>query len=361
MVDFRITRRLRSIHFVGDGETTLFVPRQVNGYEINVRVTQAENDAGEVAILATVAANIAGKPILALEQLTEQLEAGDAISIHECPAHLRDLLLTIHDALDAACTTVVHMLRWRRQLNIPARPYTSSIFEYSMSDASWRQLHLPGRLTSSVALAGTLFSPKLESEISRLANQHERMPIGHELIIEASELAIESPRSALLLSVSALEVGFKRLVSQLVTHSEWLVTNVPTPPLSQMLRDYFPLLPVTNTVPGSTGHLRKSVLDSVTVMVRLRNELAHKGATNLSRERLHGWLRLVEQMLYLFDYYAGHEWALSKINVPYFFDLEGHPQGVISEKAYGPASVVELWKEETGSLSVQLHKSKKDE
>jgi len=130
--------------------------------------------------------------------------------------------------------------------------------------------------TSSVSLG--LGAAERMSEVQRLLDADLDMPVGHELLVEAGEYAFASPRSSLVLSLAALEVGFKDLVGKLVPGAAWLVAEVPSPPLERMLRDYLPSLPkVLEINVGAADTLIPTVTAEVRKANDLRNNLVHTG------------------------------------------------------------------------------------
>jgi len=81
-----------------------------------------------------------------------------------------------------------------------------------------------------------------------------------------------------------------------------------------MLRDYLPLLPKALEVNTGTGDtLTPTVLDEVRKAVGLRNDLVHTGKARIDGRWLDSWLQLCHDLLYLFDFYQGHSWALREI------------------------------------------------
>jgi hypothetical protein len=131
-------------------------------------------------------------------------------------------------------------------------------------------------------------------------------PLAHQLWREAWNLRLSNPRSALVIGIAAAEVGFKQLVAELVPSARWLVQELQTPPLVAMIKHYLAELPIRATVRGRERcppHLR-GVLDAA---IKDRNRLVHRGST--PSVNLHGTLLAVRDLLYLFDLYAGNEWA----------------------------------------------------
>jgi hypothetical protein len=67
-------------------------------------------------------------------------------------------------------------------------------------------------------------------------------PLAHQLLSEAWKQFSSSPRSALVLAVAAIEVGVKIYVTQRILGSEWLIENLPAPPIDKILSQYVELI-----------------------------------------------------------------------------------------------------------------------
>jgi hypothetical protein len=234
------------------------------------------------------------------------------------PPHLDALFTEVHAEHGAAARRTVQLLRWRYGFEVPTQPFALIAAEWSLDQETWQMMSArgQGRVRVSLRDLGPSAIGRM-SEVQRLLDTGCEMPVGHELLAEAEEYAFASLRSSLVLSLAALEVGFKGLVSNLVPAAAWLVAEAPSPPLEKMLRDYLPMLP--KTLEGKAGGrdtLTVTVLDEVRKAVRLRNDLVHTGKAKNDGRWLDSWLSLCRALLYLFDYYQGHSWALRQIEGP---------------------------------------------
>jgi hypothetical protein len=234
------------------------------------------------------------------------------------PQHLEELFAEVHAEHGRAARRTLRLLRWRHGLDVPTQPFAQVAAEWSLDQETWRMLPARGQgrvRISSVSLG--LLAAERTAEVQRLLDAGLEMPIGHELLVEAEEHAITSVRSSLVLSLAALEVGFKGLVSRLVPDAAWLVVELPSPPLERMLRDYLPLLPkVLEVNVGAADTLTTTALAEVRKAVTLRNDLVHTGRAKIDGRWLDSWLQLCGDLLYLFDFYQGHRWALGEIGEP---------------------------------------------
>jgi hypothetical protein len=138
-------------------------------------------------------------------------------------------------------------------------------------------------------------------------------PLGHELFLEAWNERHTNPRSALILVIAAAEVGFKECVGRLVPEAEWLVNHVPSPPLHTMFSEYLPLLPAKRMFQGKVLPPPKKILSVLRRGIEARNETTHVGTPPPKADELHELLLSVCDLLYLLDYYCGHDWGIGNI------------------------------------------------
>lgn len=137
-------------------------------------------------------------------------------------------------------------------------------------------------------------------------------PLAHELLREAVSVLDSSPRSALLILCSALEIAVKQHVGYMVPKSTWLITELPSPPIIKILYKYFPELHPDSTVVPSWEKLR-SLFKIFDEMIVQRNKLAHRGEFS-DVESLGKYIDCVRNFLYIIDALEGHEWAKSRVD-----------------------------------------------
>jgi hypothetical protein len=234
------------------------------------------------------------------------------------PPHLDALFTEMQAAHNAAARQTVQLLRWRHGFDVPTQPFAKQTPEWSLDQQTWWRIPMRGQGHAYVSLEDLGPSAIVRmSEVQSLLDAGDEMPVGHELLTEADEQATLSPRSALVLSLTALEVGFKSMVGELVPTAAWLVAEVPSPPLEKMLRDYLPLLPKSSGIGSNLRDaLTDNVLNDVRKAVLLRNNLVHRGEAKIDFRWLYSWLDLCRDLLYLFDFYQGHSWALQHLEYP---------------------------------------------
>jgi len=153
------------------------------------------------------------------------------------------------------------------------------------------------------------------NSVADLWQEAAEEPLAHELFCEAADQEQKNPRSCLVLTVAAAEIGFKQLVGSLVPDAKWLADNVPSPPLVTMLSNYLPTLPLKVRINGSRPKVPAKLISTIKTAVQLRNQVAHGNSPKIPSKKLHEILMAIHDCLYLFDYYNGHSWAWNRISI----------------------------------------------
>ena len=206
----------------------------------------------------------------------------------------------------------VHLLRWRYAITGPHNPFGYRSFDWSYDGQQWYAM--PTTTYAHIEEISVLrVSDIAYAEIEALVKDMPGEPIGHELFREAWHQKHSNPRSALVIGIAAAEVGFKYCVSVLVPQARWLVENVPSPPLGKMLRQYLPILPVRLTIHGDVKAPPSAIVKTIEEGVELRNKIAHAGTVALTYEKLEEILLAIRDLLWILDYYTGHNWALEHV------------------------------------------------
>lgn len=231
------------------------------------------------------------------------------------PNYLKDFSDRVRYELSSAARRTVDVLRWRGAIHGPHSPLSSSRHEWSFDKKEWYELPEGQYIIVLGVSSHTLqILDNTRADIEALLAKEASEPLGHQLYREAWEQRVENLRSALVIGVAALEVGLKEFIASLVPQAEWLVGNVPTPPLVKMLQEYLPLLPVRCRIEGKVLPPPEDILKTLTKGVNLRNKVAHAGGVNLKYDTVEEVLLAVRDVLWLLDYYGGIEWACEHVS-----------------------------------------------
>jgi len=151
-------------------------------------------------------------------------------------------------------------------------------------------------------------------EVARLTNDGVDEPLPHALFREAWQQREENPRTALAMGYAAAEVGVKQCIASLMPHAELIVMNFHSPRLQRVLGSLLPEVLKNFGRPGASDPPPKSMAKEIGKVGNARNQLIHRGDLNISKEKLEKHLRTIRDLLYLLDYYNGHDWALENLS-----------------------------------------------
>jgi hypothetical protein len=138
-------------------------------------------------------------------------------------------------------------------------------------------------------------------------------PLGHELLREAGSMLHTAPRSALLMLASALEVAVKSYISNRAPVTQWLLTELPSPPVPKILRKFVPALKPVQAVSLANWSGLKSMFRRIDDLVDARNRLTHRGELTITADQLFEFKDDVSDLLFIFDYLNGEQWAINKV------------------------------------------------
>jgi len=233
-------------------------------------------------------------------------------NLSRLPQSFRSFVGQVGRELHDAATRTVHVVRWRRHIAGAHSPFMSGGSSWSFDGQTWHSLPSEIRLVGEEMYIPIRLDEAERGEVERLVSDGRSEPLGHALLREAWHQRVRNPRSAIVIGIASAEVGLKECVADLVPGAEWLVKNVPSPPLVSMLQDYVPLLPVRLNIQGRVEPPPGPLLATLRKGVKLRNDVAHAGSEP-SYDTVEEILRAVRDVLWLLDYYRGFEWALDNL------------------------------------------------
>jgi hypothetical protein len=137
-------------------------------------------------------------------------------------------------------------------------------------------------------------------------------PLGHELLREAVLNRKANPRSSLVLSVAAAEVGFKQFAARMFPDTAWIL-ELPTPPLTEMLAK-FPWAALKARISGNPAFVPDLIAKQLKKAVMLRNKVVHTGTAELKAETLDSIITIMHDFLYFLDALGGETWAVRHIS-----------------------------------------------
>jgi hypothetical protein len=258
---------------------------------------------------------------------------GDGFSSY--PPGYREFVLRIHGYMDRTATGLFNVIRWRFGIDggplaltsdwasmrwqsgpMTDKPFDEHGFLNRQVPAGVRTIRLPEM--QHVALG-----PEDAEAIEEMFQLGTAQPLYHDLFREAWQNRVDNPRSSLVMAMAAAETALKTTAVDLYDNlgTEWIFENLPSPPLDRMLRDYVQLLPARRKIDNKLRRLPKAAITLIKEGVELRNKLVHGRGKDIEPERLETILRTVRDVLYLLDYYRGHDWALERCSGSFMEEL----------------------------------------
>ena len=231
------------------------------------------------------------------------------------PAHFVSFVKEIENELIEAIKNAFNDLRWVSS-KIPQQARISyGEFNFSMDEQEW--IPVPGN--GLKVTAGEAYTPNIRLDdpslllIQNLASNRINEPIHHSLFREALALETSNPRASFIIAISSIEIAVKGLIAKIVPESEWLLENIPSPPVFKMIKDYLPRLQSKGTIDGVPFRIPKSMLKDLQKWVEIRNNVIHKGSETIMGDDLSFMLLCVRDMLNIIDFNCGYVWTLKFI------------------------------------------------
>jgi hypothetical protein len=240
------------------------------------------------------------------------------------PSSFRKHFDQVFNTLHEECSVWLHLLRWRRGISEgPLSLWNHISFRFSIDGTLWHSMPhtLSLKMSFGIPRSALPVDQDLIDEVSEMAKHYDQEPIGHQLFREAWGARSSSPRSALVIGYAAVEVGCKDYIALVAPDAAWLAKEAPSPPLDRMLKTYITTLPAKWTIRHKVI-IPDRLHNSVRAALKARNELAHAGKLSLAGDALETVLRHVNDLLWLFDYYAGHRWAFGYLSAETQADLQ---------------------------------------
>jgi hypothetical protein len=205
--------------------------------------------------------------------------------------------------LRASSLRLVRLLRWRAGLDFQA--LTSNQDYLSLDENSWLSLSVARSMTLDLVQIVPAMSEEITKEIITQYETSGDEPLAHQLFNDARNLRDTNPRASLVVAVAAAEVGLKKVISLIVPDAQWLLEEIPAPPIGKMLRKYIPTLKVKSHIMGKQIIPPSKLIEKLEDAARARNKIVHVGEkAPENKERLE-MLEAIQDFLWVCDMYRG--------------------------------------------------------
>jgi hypothetical protein len=181
------------------------------------------------------------------------------------------------------------LLRWKYTLGTGQLKYLSENIFWSLDRENWNSVV---RCPPPENVQARMIEVKsLDTRIIKvLMEKGEAEPIFFELLREANSISRTNLESAFVIAVSAFEVAAKHLIKNHLPETEWLIDEIPSPPIEKIIRHLFPKL-----IPGLT--LTESQINDLKSTISIRNKLVHSGRVGNDRETLFKFMNFINDFI----------------------------------------------------------------
>jgi hypothetical protein len=190
----------------------------------------------------------------------------------------------------SAIERLYKLIRWKYSIGRDKIAYHSESLFWSLDKAKWREIVRcpPIEHLYATAYSETKFDAVM---IKELLEREESEPIFFEILREANSISQQNLESGFVIAVSALEVAVKYLIKNHIPKTEWLMDEIPSPPIQRIITDYFPML-----IPGfQIGKEEENKLKSI---VAKRNKIVHVGKVGNDRKKLFEYLDFINEFIF---------------------------------------------------------------
>jgi hypothetical protein len=250
-------------------------------------------------------------------EMTECRKGNDILVGKLQPSTVQLIDRIIFSDLRTVLRSTVTIFNWTHGLDSPRDPYGPSQAWYSEDGNMWSRYSLFRSGSFNAEEASRIIPAKNAKidEVVRMVEAGAEEPLGRQLFREAWSQVGTNPRSALVIGVTASEVGLKRLIATLIPGTDWLMDEIPTPPVGKILRKFLPTLQVkAKRVDGGPIMPPRELIGRIEKAVVYRNDVVHAGKPPPARQELAIMLRAISDFLWMCDIYLGEHWAARHIS-----------------------------------------------
>jgi len=251
------------------------------------------------------------------KELGSCLENGN-VKISKLTPNTLKIIDDIFPRLRAVSRSTIIMFNWTHGLDGPPDPYGLPYAFYSEDGDKWFRYSQARRIEILLEEAThSIFARNAQiDEVVRKVEAGAEEPLARQVFREAWSQIGVNPRSALVIGVSAAEVGLRGLIGTIIPDAKWLVQEIQTPPVGKVLRKFLPTLQVkARWVDGRPITLPLKIVKLVEKAFQLRNDVVHVGASPPARRELAAMLRAISDFLWICDVYLGERWAMKHVSL----------------------------------------------
>jgi|GEM_PF-5515634 len=237
------------------------------------------------------------------KEFSDRLNEGKLISLFEGEGRIKSTLNDHFPGLEMEVDRIYKLIRWRYRIDGKTL-VCSNEYSWSEDGHTWNSINscAPPSMVDVEMIPDVIQSKdEITQTISDLLDNNIYEPLYHTLIREATSILNTNPESAFVIAVAALEVGVKHFIAVKVPASAWLITNMPSPDIHKLLKEYLPRL-------DHGFRLTDEQLKDVKNIMTNRNTMVHAGIIDYDDDSILKCINLIKLILVKIDAHLGFTW-----------------------------------------------------
>ncbi|HHE9442436.1 TPA: hypothetical protein ACPG1Q_000154 [Haemophilus influenzae 10810] len=238
-------------------------------------------------------------------------QKGFSLKRFMCPDDIQELINSAETELYNKMNDLLGLITWNHGIHVNASFDKGTLYwgekgkdNFFIVPRNLNQQEFPVFLSNDIT-----WEEQDGKVLSESWGKNLKIPLGHILAREATVLIEHYPGSAILMMTSALETGIKTHISKLSPDTEWLLENLPSPPIDKIFKNYIPLLYEKCGRAIEFQKELKSLTKQIKDIIEVRNKIAHTGKLPENIGNIYEMLQFVFDILYLLDVLNGNQWA----------------------------------------------------
>jgi hypothetical protein len=248
------------------------------------------------------------------DDLLELIETFESSSEPETDdPRIRTFMDSVRKTHRSAANDIVAILRWTMARPGGARAVGRRLGAHYIVAGDGQLKRLPMRRLAPLAgVRGRVPVDDSWRGLIEAAAVDGEEPLGHLILHEANDQISTHPRSAIVLTMTALEVALNQQLGRLARRSSMRPGALPWEGASHAISGEVGdgIVKAFRREPDRWRTIPSWAAGRIEEGRKRRNGVVHEGKPPPSREDLLALARVVRDALYLLDYQAGHEWAL---------------------------------------------------
>lgn len=239
-----------------------------------------------------------------ISKFRNEIESSGHICSRKSSESIKNFINENHNNWVNETKEIYELVRWRYNFDGSETNINSAKCELNIDAKTWHEIHHPGPVLQirPITIPGYMTTKNLQSTLQRLIDKKAEEPISQKLIRESISTMAKNPKGAFVIAATALEVGVKEFILTMTNENEWLIENLPSPPIVKILSEYIPTI-------CTDFKLSEDKISKLKTLINRRNKLVHVGEFNLDKSQLLKSINLIYDILILFEIKKGNNWA----------------------------------------------------